>query len=276
MPRCGAYDLLLEVRPCSRQTRFVELTVPASPDSAFSKEVEHTPYQPLLARYSDIPLTIPSFTVAMALVIFPRSRVISHQLVARASTLGVDRKSCAYSLSRVLFKKNLSSLRHGNDSVLLLRKPEFRSYATKPGRPKAHTGRVTASKRKPAVARSDAKAGTPKKASTKEAAVPKKRAAPKPKRKSKAGVKAKPKAKPKRKALTEQQKAAKAKKLAGIKKKDLREQALLTAPKQLPSTAYTVLSTSSSSKGMRLAEHSKAMSAQYKSLSPEEMEVYSH
>ena len=213
----------------------------------------------------------------MASLVLPStSRAISHQLVSRASTLGANRNSCAYSWSRVIFRNELaclSSLLQGNASTKLLNQLQFRSYATKPGRPKAHTGRVTPSKRKPAVARSDAKAGTPKKSSTKKAASTRKGTAKKPKRKTKAKAKSKPKPKPKRKGLTEKQQAAKAKKLAGIKKKNLRQRALLDPPKQLPSTAYTVLSSESSGKGMQVAEHSKAVSARYKGLSSEEMEV---
>lgn len=157
---------------------------------------------------------------------------------------------------------------------------QSRSYATKPGKPKAHTGRVTASKRKPAAATSDAAAGTPKKASarksasTKKPAAKKRGAAEKPKRKTTS--KAKAKGRPKRKVLTEKQKTTKQKDAVRQKTKNLKQQALLDPPKRLPATAYTVLSVETSHKGMKIKEHSKAVSEQYKSLSAEEMEVSSY
>ena len=209
----------------------------------------------------------------MASFLLP-SRALSHQLASRAANLGGSRRSCADSCSRVIFSNDvasLSSLLHGNASTTTFNQLHIRFYATKPGRPKAHTGRVTASRRKPAVAGSDAKPGTPKKTAPKKAATTVKRAAKKPKRKTTS--KAKSTTKPKRRVLTERQKAAEEKKIAGTKKKDLRQKALLDPPKQLPATAYTVLSAQTSGKGVRVPDHSKAVSAQYKNLSPEEMEV---
>jgi outer membrane biosynthesis protein TonB len=213
--------------------------------------------------------------------LLPPSRALSHQLASRASQLGGVPRSCPNPWSRVVYNNAglLSTLLQSNASTPLLSQLLCRSYATKPGKPKAHTGRVAASKRKPAVARSDAAAGVPKKApakkapaKTKRATTTRKPAAKKPGRKAKS--KPKPKPAPKRKVLTERQKAAREKKQASEKKKDLRKIALLDAPKQLPSTAYIVLSVESSGKGMSVTQHAKDVSAQYKTLSPEEMEVH--
>ncbi|KAF7512448.1 hypothetical protein GJ744_001383 [Endocarpon pusillum] len=199
---------------------------------------------------------------------------LSHQSVSGLSHLRATRLSCAHSWSRVTFFNNLgylSSLLQCNASTSTRGQLLSRSYATKPGKPKAHTGRPAASKRKPAAARPDAAAGVPKKAPSKKTATRKK-----PARKAKSKPSPKPKPQGKRKSLTDKQKAAKEKKDAGKKKKDLRKIALLDPPKQLPSTAFIVLSTETSSKGMPVSQHSKELSAQYKSLSPEEMERLNH
>lgn len=209
----------------------------------------------------------------------PPSRALSHQLVSRVSCLRATHRSCARSWSRVTINHDLgypSSLLQCNASTSILGQLLLRSYATKPGKPKAHTGRVAASKRKPAAARSDAAAGVPKKAPVKKTATSKKSAAKKPASKKpvrSAKSKPDPKPKPRRKVLTDRQKEVKEKKDAGKKNKDLRKMALLDPPKQLPATAYTVLSVENSSKGMSVSQHSKDLSAQYKNLSPEEMEV---
>lgn len=221
-------------------------------------------------------------------VLLPPSRALSHQLASRASQLGANRRSCANPLSRVVFSNNVgcwSSSLQSNLSTPFLAQLLLRSYATKPAKPKAHTGRVAASKRKPAAARSDAVAGVPKKAPAKKApakktAKPKKTAAKKPARKVKTKTKTKtkkkpkPKPKPKRKVLTEIQKATIAKKAAGRKIKDLRQQALLNPPKRLPATAFTLLfAEATTGKGLAVVTHAKEISAQYKNLRPEELEV---
>jgi hypothetical protein len=213
----------------------------------------------------------------------PPSRALSHQFVSRACQLRAGRTSHAKSWSRVSFKSNVglpSTLLQCNAPTAIVRQLLSRSYATKPGKtpgkPKSHTGRAAASKRKPAVAQSDEEAGVPKKAPkkkapAKKAAARKKGAAKKPARKAKSRKKAT--AKPGRKALTEKQKATKAKKAALQKKKDLKAQALLDPPKQLPSTAYLVLSVETSGRGVPAVQHARDTSALYKNLSPEEMEV---
>jgi hypothetical protein len=202
------------------------------------------------------------------------SRALPYQLASRTSLLGAGGRSRVKSWSRVTFKNQnvgyLSFLLQSNASTPIFKQLLTRFYATNPGKPKAHTGRVAASKRKPTAARSDAAAGVPKKAPAKKRTTRKK---PASKTKSRAKAKSKAKAKPKRKALTTAQKAAKSKKDASQKRRNLRQQALLNPPKRLPSTAYTVLFTESSGKGIRITEHAKAISTQYKSLSPEEMEA---
>lgn len=230
------------------------------------------------SRHPDIPFSIPFRSYGMTSFLSP-SRALPYQLASRTSLLGAGRGSRVKSWSRVTFKNQnvgyLSSLLQLNASTPIFKQLLTRFYATNPGKPKAHTGRVAASKRKPAAARSDAAAGIPKKAPAKKRTTRKKSAAKKPasKTKSRAKAKSKAKAKPKRKAVTTAQKAAKLKKDASQKRRNLRQQALLDPPKRLPSTAYTVLFTESSGKGIRITEHAKAISTQYKSLSPEEMEA---
>ncbi len=213
----------------------------------------------------------------------PPSRALSHQLVSRVPYLRATQRSCARSWSRVTFNHKLgylSYLLQSNASPSILGQLLSRSYATKPGKPKAHTGRVAASKRKPAAAQSDAAAGVPKKAPAKKTATAtakkpatKKSAAKRPARKAKSAPDSKPKPRRRIKIPTEKQILAKEKKDAGNKKKDLQKVALLDHPKQLPATAYTVLSVENSSKGKSITQHSRELSAQYKNLSPEEMEV---
>lgn len=207
----------------------------------------------------------------------PPARAMSHQLVSRASRLVIVQRQCANSWSRVTFNDNVgflsSLLPHA--STPLLNQLLVRCYATRPAKPKAHTGRASASKkRKPAVAQSDVQAGVPKKAPAKRTTKTKKTAAKKRVRKSKPKTTAE--ATPKRKRLTEKQKAVRSKKAVIQKKKDLKKQALLDYPKRLPSTPFIVLSTESSTKGSSAAQNAKAISAQYKSLRPEEMEVLLH
>lgn len=216
--------------------------------------------------------------------------VFSHQIASRISQLEAIPKSCANRWSRVVFNNSacLSTLLQFNTPALRFSHGSFRTFATKP---KAHTGRVVASKRKPAVARSDEAAGTPKKASAKKAparkapakkaslkkspakrrATTKKPAAKKPGRKPESKTEAPPVRR--RRALTEKQQAAKEKKNAIQKTRDLKKIALLEVPKRLPSTAYIVLFTETSGKGTRAIQSAKDAAVQYKNLNPEEMEV---
>lgn len=206
--------------------------------------------------------------------LLPLSRSLSHQFASRASQLAAIRHSCANSWSRVRFNNNNTVSLLGdllpNNSTPLLGQLLRRSYATRRGRPKAHTGRASASKRKAAVAQSDGQAAVPEKA-PEGSRTTKKPAAEKPGRKPRS--KTERRAKSKRGGLTEKQKAANVKKAAGQKLKDLKQRALLHPPKQLPATAFTVLVTESSSKGTASAPRAKMLAAQYRSLGPEEMEV---
>ncbi len=210
--------------------------------------------------------------------LLPPSRVLS-----RVSQLGAVPRASAHRWSRVGVNHPscLRALLKINALAPILRQRLIQTFATKPGRPKAHTGRVTASKRKPAAARSDTAAGTPKKVAAKKAPAKKppakkrtttrKSAAKKPARKTRSP--AKPKPAPKRKVLTDKQKVAKEKKETLQKTRDLRKIALLDGPKRLPATAFTVLSVQTSSKGTAASLHAKDVAAQYKTLSAEEMEV---
>ncbi len=147
--------------------------------------------------------------------------------------------------------------------------------ASRPGRPKAHTGRATASKRRATASTSTTGTTTKRTAAAKKPAA-KKATKATPKRKTKA--KAKPKPKPRRRVLTEKQKADKEKKAAGQKVTGIRKTALLSppsakAPKQLPSTAYLVSSTENFSKGTDIAANARANADRYKNLTLEDREV---
>ena len=170
-----------------------------------------------------------------------------------------------------------TSLSRSNVETIHSRLSQIQNYATdvptsRPGRPKAHTGRATASKRKPAASKSRSTSTAPKSTATKKAA--------KTKRKTKTKAKPKPKPKPKRKArvLTQQQKENKEKKAAALKQRNLRITALLTPPaatppKQLPRTAYMVINAENQVKGTWNTDIAKASAAKYKALTPEEREV---
>ena len=159
---------------------------------------------------------------------------------------------------------------HSNVEITYSRLGQKQNYATgvpasRPGRPKAHTGRATASKKKSAARSTSA---------AKNSTVTKKAA--KPKRKTK--TKAKPKTKRKTGVLTKQQKANKEKKAAALKQRNLRITALLTPPaatppKQLPRTAYMVVNAENQVKGTSPTDNARASAAKYKALTPEEREV---
>jgi hypothetical protein len=162
---------------------------------------------------------------------------------------------------------------HSNVEITYSRLGQIQNYATnvpasRPGRPKAHTGRATASKKKPAASQGNSTSATTKSTAAKKAAKPKK----------KTKTKAKPKPKRKTRVLTEQQKANKEKKAAALKQKNLRITALLTPssatpPKQLPRTAYMVINAENQVKGTSTTDNAKASAAKYKALTPEEREV---
>ena len=209
---------------------------------------------------------------------FLPSRALTLRFLPRAATT-----TPAFSSIRVQHEQNAqqpASCSTCNAVIKSSRLSRSRFYATattasRPGRPKAHTGRATASKRK-----TTAPAGTTT-TTTKRSAAAKKPAGKKatkatPKRRTKA--KLKPKPKPRRRVLTEKQKADKQKKAAGQKLTELRKTALLSppsakAPKQLPSTAYLVSSTENFSKGTDVAANARANADRYKNLTLEEREV---
>lgn len=181
------------------------------------------------------------------MAVFPVPRTLASRLLARTSR-SFTRPSPANPLLRVAC--NSSSNKSGNThcgdwSDLALFYKNARNYATatkKPaGRPKAHTGRAAASTKKT----------TPKKKATKK---PKKKAVKKPKAKKA----------PSKTALVKQ-----ARKTAS----DLRAAALLEEPKQLPSTAFSVILVEEAKKTKAFAGSASAASARYKNLSPAEREV---
>lgn len=199
------------------------------------------------------------------------TRALSQQVFSRASNF------CTARFATVLRRvnpgyngdsKSTTSRRHATDPRLVL--SQKRSYATAtvtttvktPGKPKAHTGRTTSTKRKTA-------------STTKKPAAKKAGSGTKPKAKI---PKAKPKPKPRRRILTEKQKEARAKTAASQKIKTLRATALLKAPKGLPSTAWQVLHTEQSrgKTNVSIVASAKEASSKYKSLTPEERERLNH
>lgn len=206
----------------------------------------------------------------------PPTRAVSHQVISRTSSFCTARFATGLRRVNPIYSsddKSATSHRHSANSRSVL--SQCRSYATKtvtatvktPGKPKAHTGRTTTTKRKTT--------STTKKPAAKKA---KSTTKPKSKPKIRAKAKPKPKAKPRKRELTEKQKAAKAKTLASQKHKTLCATALLTAPKSLPNTAWQVLITGSTrgNANAKLGSAAKEASAQYKNLTPEEREQLNH
>jgi hypothetical protein len=213
---------------------------------------------------------------AMTIVLQP-SRALALRLISR----GLSTPALLSSL-RVKHDQNAghpTSLSHSNVGIIQSRLGRCQNYATgapakRPGRPKAHTGRATASKRKTASTTTSATSAATQSAATKKSAAKKKAARPKPKTKAKA----KPKPKRKIRVLTEQQKANKEKKAAALKQRNLRTTALLTPPsatppKRLPSTAFMVINQENQVKGTSTTDNVRASAAKYKALTPEEREV---
>ena len=191
--------------------------------------------------------------------------------------------SSIYSSIRVSHDQNAkqptpaSSLYKRNGPSSLIQGRNYASGPPKsiPGRPKAHTGRSPPSKRRTASASTTTIAKPAPKATTRATGTKKPASRPRATRKAKPKAKAKPK--PKKKELTEAQVERKKKADALVKRRTLREAALLTPktspPKQLPSTAFQVLLVERSGKGVGIIENSKAISASYKTLAPEAREV---
>jgi outer membrane biosynthesis protein TonB len=206
-------------------------------------------------------------------VCFLPPRALSLRLLSRAHSTPVLLSSLRVKHDQKAGHRTSPS--YSNVEPIYLRLGQIQNYATdmptsRPGRPKAHTGRATASKRKPAASKS----ATPKSTAAKKGAKTKR------KTKTKAKPKPKPKPKPKRKTrvLTEQQKRNKKEKAAALKQRNLRITALLTPPsatppKQLPRTAYMVINAENQVKGTSTTDIARASAAKYKALTPEEREV---
>lgn len=159
-----------------------------------------------------------------------------------------------------------------------------RTYAQKPvSRPKAHTGRTTTAARKAPTTSKTKAAKEPAVKKTSPKAVPKTKSKAKPRIKPKPKPrKAKAKPKLKRKVLSEKQKAARATQHSKDQIKALKEEALLSTPKGLPATAWTVFSSekfkSSTDTGGRsnLGSTVKALAPEFKKFEPERLEVSPH
>ena len=128
-----------------------------------------------------------------------------------------------------------------------------------------HARKYATAVEKKAPAKPKTRAAAPKKRTTTKAKA-KKTAAKKPKKKV---VK---KVKPKVKKVAPEVALRRKERLANS---ELRAAALLTRPKQLPSTAYLVLVSQISTKGAQLQQIIQSASEKYKTLSPEEREVCS-
>ena len=229
--------------------------------------IRRPPHRPsLLDPASRIP-----WAHAMTIALLP-PRALALRLLSRGPSTPILFRSL-----RVRHDQNAgqpTSSSHSNAGAIHCCPGRSQNYATaapasRPGRPKAHTGRATASRRKTAATTSSAASAATKKPTAKKTAA-------KPKRKTK--VKPKPKPKRKTRALTEQQKANKEKKAAALKQRELRKTALLTPPsatppKMLPRTAYMVIHQENHVKGTSTTDNARASAAKYKSLTPEEREV---
>ena len=153
-------------------------------------------------------------------------------------------------------------------------RPRF--YATRAaGRPKAHTGRATASTRKTKTTEPKATSDT---ATDKPAAKPKAKskvkAKPKAKPKSRKPKAKKPKRPAKKKVVSEKTKEKLAKQKASAQVKELREKTLKKEePKRLPENVFQVILNESTKKGSVATVTIKDASAKYKSLAPSDLEV---
>ncbi|KIW12978.1 hypothetical protein PV08_08165 [Exophiala spinifera] len=184
------------------------------------------------------------------MAVFPVPRTLASRLLAR-TTRSFTRPSPVNPLLRVVCNSSANKSgdgRRGDWSDLTLFYKDARTYATatkKPaGKPKAHVGRAAAGKKK----------ATPKKKATKK---PKKKAVKKPKAKKA----------PSKTALAQQARKALS---------DLRAAALLEEPKQLPSTAFSVILVEEAKKSKAFAGSATAASEKYRNLSSEEREQYNH
>ena len=186
----------------------------------------------------------------------------------------------------------LSSLGNTRNAfnILIATSTQHRTYADRPvSRPKAHTGRLPASKKSPTTSTTKAaktpakKKTTPKKIPSATAGTATKKKAAKPRIKAKpkkAKAKRKARAKPKKKPLTKEQKAeAKTKKAAKAKKtkvSDLKKKALVL-PSRAEESAWNVFHTEQA-KGKKVGQEgfldlNKNISAAWKSIEPEQLEV---
>ncbi|KAL9621592.1 MAG: hypothetical protein Q9160_003984 [Pyrenula sp. 1 TL-2023] len=153
----------------------------------------------------------------------------------------------------------------------LLKRHYANEAATRPAKPKAHTGRAKAAKPRTSTTKASTGTAKPKKKAAKKSTT-KRKPAKKSKRKTKA--KAKPKAKPKRKP-TEEQKAKAAQRKLAAEKKELQKDALIGAePKSKATSYYQILIQEGAKKGVPVAENAKNASARSKALSPEEKQRY--
>lgn len=197
-----------------------------------------------------------------------------------------------FAIRRLTTQQCLASCRSLNLRRVAIRSTSIaRQYATdeqktvqRPvSRPKAHTGRTTATRKPrsaPRATEAGPNAGLASSSQTRNA----NRSKAKPKAKSKAKPKAKKKAQPKkktRKPLTDEQKAAAADKKKRDDLKTLKAKAL-KPPAKLPATVFQVLVSESSQslKGrgvagrLRIGDITGSASAKYKALSTERREHY--
>lgn len=214
-------------------------------------------------------------------------------------------------IARKIYRSNLQGVAIGRNDpipvraervsgILLGRRPvapsifstpiRCRNYADRPiSRPKAHTGRTTSSpRRKDTVKSTDAADPKVNKAKPKAKAVPtaKTQAKTKPKAKSKGKSKAKPKPKPKSKPkkiskshirgrprMTEKQLEARKATNTRLKIAELKAKALLTRPKILPASAFSVILVEECKVQPSVGQGARNASVRYKAITPEQLEV---
>ena len=218
----------------------------------------------------------------MALILPPLS-MLPQQLLSRACLISAGRLTfpCKFN-ARVSLNHNansFASLQAQNGCATPFPRIHIQSYATTPGKPKAHTGRKAASRRKPATKKTttvDPDAETTTAAGSAKAKKPASKRATKAKTgKATSKPKAEPKIaqKPKRE-LTEKTIARLEKAARAQERRELRAKALLNeAPKRLPGNPYLVFSNENRDKSLAFAESSKALSAKYKDIDLSEKEV---
>jgi hypothetical protein len=209
----------------------------------------------------------PHYTVArMTVLLAQQGRILLQRWASQKSSIASGRVVQLLRVANVHISSRAPSQSptHSNDSIL---PPTRRPFATRPGRPKGHTGRTSASK-KPATSK------TSNSTTAKKTAKPKTKAKPKPKKKKAVAAKPKPKKRVAR-PLSEAGKQRRERKIHAAKVKDLKR-AALSPPKKLPDNAWKVyLSEQAKAKTSSdsVTSVAKSASVEFKNFTLEQKEV---